>query len=121
MHKKNVLKSIVAGLFLLAVLAPLVSADENVPVPENMFNIYKIVTEPFTRLFEPLPAIFWVLMLAVINTGVYIKTDSVGAVTATLTILSALLSALVGPFAWVFRIIAGVSFVGLLWWTFKEK
>ena len=121
MHKKNILKSIVAGLFLLVVSVPLVSADENVPTPENMFNIYRVITEPFTRLFEPLPEIFWVIMLVVINVGVYIKTNSVGAVTATLAILSVLLSALVSPFEWVFRIIAGVSFVWLLWWTFKEK
>ena len=122
MFKKFLLASFVAS-FILLVLVPVVFAqEENVPVPENTSDIWDVVTKPFTRLFDPVPELFFVLILGVMIVGVWIKTADVGAVTAITAVMSLLLGALVtGPFSWIFRIIAGGAFVFLLYRIFKSR
>jgi Na+/phosphate symporter len=106
---------------LSVILKILMLASENIQTPENMNNLWDLITKPFTGLF-PDPALFWVIMLSVTEIGLYMKTQSVGAVTASLAIASLLLANLVSTsFSWVFSIMAGVAFTFLLYWLAKSR
>jgi len=106
---------------LQSVLKWLLTTSENIPTPENIQNIWDLVTKPFTRLF-PDPALFWVITLAVVEMGLYMKTQSVGVVVASLAIMSILLANLVtSSFAWVFAVMAGIAFTFILYRLAKSR
>lgn len=99
-----------------------IAVPENVPTPENGLNIWESWTSPYTRLFGNYPQVFFMMIMFTVLGGLYIKTHNVGGVLAGTIIMSVFLSGLVGGgFSWAFRIVAGVSFVFLLWHIFHVR
>ena len=114
------MKLILMAFFMsvLMLMQP-VMADDNItiPQPDNIYDLWNVSLSPYSRLLGP---ITWVILLAVVEIGVYTKTESAGAVVASLAVLSLVLSTIVHPYEWVFRIMAGLSFAVLLYWIAKK-
>jgi hypothetical protein len=91
-----------------------------VSTPENLQNLWGLVTGPYTGVF-PTAAVFWAIVLAAVELGLWMKTQSAGAVAASLVVMSALLAGLVRPFGWVFGIVCGVALAFLMYRMVRSR
>ena len=107
----------ILGILLFTVFAETTTASDN----DNFDDLWESTLGQYEKLF-PVASMFYIFVLMVLSLGTYMKTNSLGAVTALLVIGGVCLAGAVGDLGrLVFGFFMIISFAFLMYVVYRRR